>query len=61
LLAAVQSGYGEATMVYPCHLNGGEDGRLLLRERDEVYRGSLSYDGEPLRFLIWRLPEEQPK
>ena len=34
LLAAVQTGYGEATMVYPCHLNGGEDGRLLLRERD---------------------------
>ncbi len=50
-------GYGVHKQLYPCHLNGGRPGELLLPEALEVYRGpsyrtALGEGG----VVVWRAP-----
>jgi hypothetical protein len=51
----IRNGYGSFEQVYPCHLRGGEDGRLVLNESQEIYRGPEYYDdGVLVSLVVWR-------
>jgi hypothetical protein len=51
----IRTGYGSFEQAYPCHLRGGEDGRLVMKESQEVFRGPEYYDdGVLVRLVVWR-------
>jgi hypothetical protein len=56
--AVLSGAYETYTQVYPCHLQAGRDGALVLRRELEVYRSTPYYPTqaeEPDQLVIWRL------